>query len=123
LDDRAEIAASGMAGRMRSVAAQLGDFADTAGLLANLDLVIAVDTAVGHLAGALGGPVWLLLAQAADFRWLWNRSDSPWYPRHRLFRQQPSGHWRDPVAQAMAELPGFLAKLRNCKAFGAETQI
>jgi hypothetical protein len=123
LDDRAEIAASGMAARVRSVAAQLGDFADTAGLVANLDLVIAVDTAVGHLAGALGKPVWLLLAQAADFRWLWNRSDSPWYPRHRLFRQQRSGDWRDPVAQATAQLPGFLPEVRNSKAFGGKTQI
>jgi ADP-heptose:LPS heptosyltransferase len=123
MDDRAEIAASEMEGRVRSVAAQLGDFADTAGLIANLDLVITVDTAVGHLAGALGKPVWLLLARAADFRWLSDRSDSPWYPRHRLFRQRRSGDWRDPVAQTAAELPGFLAEIRESRAPAERTQI
>jgi len=123
LDDRAEIAASGLAGRVRSVAAQLGDFADTAGLIANLDLVIAVDTAVGHLAGALGKPVWLLLARNADFRWLRDRSDSPWYPRHRLFRQRRAGEWRDPVARAAAELPEFLAEIRDFRTSAVRPHI
>jgi hypothetical protein len=122
LDDRTEIAAAGLERRVRSVAAQLGDFADTAGLMANLDLVIAVDTAVGHLAGALGKPVWLLLAEAADFRWLRNRSDSPWYPHHRLFRQCRSGDWRDPVAAIAAELPRFLAEIRDSGLAAARPQ-
>ncbi|MGH6882842.1 MAG: tetratricopeptide repeat protein, partial [Hypericibacter sp.] len=97
-DDRAEIAAAGLEGRVRSVAAELGDFADTAGLLANLDLIVTVDTAVDHLAGAMGKPVWLLLAEAPDFRWMRNRTDSPWYPLHRLFRQRHRGDWSAPLA-------------------------
>jgi tetratricopeptide (TPR) repeat protein len=82
--------------------AQQQDFADTAALLSQLDLVIAVDTSVAHLAGAMGLPLWLMLAQPADFRWLLDRSDSPWYPSARLFRQSRSGDWAD-VLQAMAQ--------------------
>jgi hypothetical protein len=117
-DDLAEIAAAGMEGRVRSVAAELGDFADTAGLLANLDLVVTVDTAVGHLAGAMGKPVWLILAEAPDFRWMRNRADSPWYPHHRLFRQQDRGDWRAPVAGIAAALPRFLAEIRDSRNAG-----
>jgi len=62
------------------LAPQLSDFADTAAVLANLDLVISVDTAVAHLAGALGKPVWILLTHAPDWRWLLNREDSPGIP-------------------------------------------
>ncbi|CAK0766562.1 Glycosyl transferase family 9 [uncultured Gammaproteobacteria bacterium] len=71
----------------------LGDFADTAAVLAGLDLVISVDTAVAHLAGALARPVWLLLPFAPDWRWLLEREDSPWYPTARLFRQRQPGDW------------------------------
>ena len=60
-----------------------------------LDLVIAVDTAVAHLAGGLGVPVWVALSFAADWRWLMNREDSPWYPTMRLFRQTRFGDWDD----------------------------
>jgi Flp pilus assembly protein TadD len=80
---------------------QLEDFADTAALLANLDLVITVDTAVAHLSGAMGKPVWTLVPFAPDFRWLLNRSDSPWYPTMRLFRQLRPGDW-DSVIQKLA---------------------
>lgn len=73
--------------------ADLDDFADTAALIANLDLVISVDTAVAHLAGALGKPVWLLLPIAPDWRWMLHRDDSPWYPTMRLFRQARWGDW------------------------------
>jgi tetratricopeptide (TPR) repeat protein len=69
------------------------DYAETAALIENLDLVISVDTSVGHLAGALGKPVWLLLPHAPDWRWLLDRSDSPWYRSVRLFRQQTPGDW------------------------------
>lgn len=69
------------------------DFADTAALAANLDLILTTDTAVAHLAGAMGLPVWLLLAHHADWRWMENRPDSPWYPTMRLFRQSKAGDW------------------------------
>jgi tetratricopeptide (TPR) repeat protein len=84
--------------------AELTDFADTAALMANLDLVISADTAVVHLAGALGKPVWVLLPCAPDWRWLLEREDSPWYPTIRLFRQRTPGKWSevvDRVAQAL----------------------
>ena len=72
---------------------QLEDFADTAALMSNLDLVITVDTAVAHLAGALGMPVWVALPLVPDWRWLLEREDSPWYPSMRLFRQTDWGDW------------------------------
>ena len=72
---------------------RLHDFSDTAALIACCDLVISVDTAVAHLAGALGKPVWILLPFAPDWRWLLEREDSPWYPSARLFRQQTFGDW------------------------------
>jgi ADP-heptose:LPS heptosyltransferase len=84
----------------------LRDFADTAALAAGMDLVVAVDTAAAHLAGALGVPVWILLQSGADFRWLRGRTDSPWYPTARLFRQPRHGDW-DPV---LADLRRALAQ-------------
>lgn len=83
---------------------ELGDFADTAGVIENLDLVLTVDTAVAHLAGALGKPVWLLLAFAPTWRWLLGRDDSPWYPTARLFRQPEPGNWQEPLGRARAAL-------------------
>ncbi len=82
----------------------LEDFAVTAAVIANLDLVICVDTAVAHLAGAMGKPVWLLLAHVCDWRWLRDRTDSPWYPTMRLFRQQAIGRWGDVLEQVEQEL-------------------
>ncbi len=72
---------------------QIHDFADTAAAIAQLDLVITVDTAVAHLAGAMGKPVWVLLPYSADWRWLINREDTPWYPTMRLFRQTQPAAW------------------------------
>ena len=86
---------------------ELKDFADTAALIANLDLVISSDTAVVHLAGAMGKPVWVLLPFAPDWRWLLEREDSPWYPTMRLFRQPAIGDW-DSVMQKVVDA---LAKL------------
>ena len=83
------------------------DFADVAALMASLDLVVSVDTAGAHLAGALGRPVWTLLPAAPDWRWLTAREDTPWYPTMRLFRQQAPGDWAGViarVARALAEL-------------------
>jgi len=70
----------------------------------NLDLVIAVDTAVAHLAGALGKPVWLLLPANSDWRWLEERSDSPWYPGMRLFRQKVLGEWAEVVKEVISAI-------------------
>ncbi|MGA2442349.1 MAG: tetratricopeptide repeat-containing glycosyltransferase family protein [Tepidisphaeraceae bacterium] len=78
---------------------ELKDFADTATLISNLDLVIAVDTAVAHLAGAMDKPVWTLLPFASDWRWLLERQDSPWYPTMRLFRQPSRGDWDSVIAR------------------------
>ena len=79
--------------------AELTDLADTAALIANLDLVICVDTAVAHPAGACrAAPVWLLLPFAPDWRWMWDRADSPWYPTMRLFRQSSPGNWAGVIA-------------------------
>jgi len=77
---------------------ELHDFADTAALVENLDLVISVDTAVAHLAGAMGKPVWVLLKFVPDWRWMLQRADSPWYPTMRLFRQSRLGDWKAPIA-------------------------
>ena len=76
-----------------NLADELNDFADTAAIIANLDLVISVDTAVVHLAGAIGKPVWNLLPFAPEWRWQLNRADSPWYPGMRLFRQSQPNDW------------------------------
>jgi hypothetical protein len=83
---------------------RLTDFADTAAVISMLDLVISVDTSVAHLAGALGKAVWILLPAVADFRWMLDRADSPWYPTARLFRQLKSGDWDDVLAKVKAEL-------------------
>jgi tetratricopeptide (TPR) repeat protein len=90
---------------LRCFAAELVDYADTAALIMSLDLVIAVDTAVAHLAGALGKPCWLLLRQAGEWRWLRQRSDSPWYPRMTIFRQATPGDWGELVARVADALP------------------
>jgi len=72
---------------------ELEDFTDTMGLIENLDLIVSVDTAVAHLAGAMGKPVWLILPFSPDWRWFLNRSDSPWYPSMRIYRQKNKGDW------------------------------
>jgi hypothetical protein len=80
------------------------DYAETAALLATLDLVIAVDTSVAHLAGALGRPVWLLDRFDPDWRWLIGRRDSPWYPTLRLYRQPHPGDWESVLAEMARDL-------------------
>ncbi len=82
----------------------LMDFSDSAALIENLDLVITVDTAVAHLAGAMGKPVWILLPYVADWRWMLDRDDSPWYPSARLFRQQKPGDWSGVIQRLHTEL-------------------
>ena len=83
---------------------ELKDFANVAAIVANLDLVISIDSAIAHLAGALGKPVWILLNKGCDWRWFLEREDSPWYPTARLFRQTSSGEWQDVVKRVELEL-------------------
>lgn len=84
-------------------AADLGtefvDFGDTAAAMANLDLIVSVDTSLAHLAGAMSKPVWTLLSRVADWRWMIDRTDSPWYPTMRLFRQEKPGDWTNVLAE------------------------
>jgi len=104
---RAEFPSSRERTRFLDAGRDLTDFAETAALVATLDLVISVDTAVCHLAGALGVPVWTLLDHAPDWRWLLDRSDTPWYPAMRLFRQSKPGDWDGVAEQVAKELAGF----------------
>jgi len=89
---------------LKNVGAELKDFNDTAGLIENLDLVISVDTAVAHLAGAMGKPIWTLLPFVPDWRWMLGREDSPWYPTMRLFRQSNRGDWIPVLTRVENEL-------------------
>jgi ADP-heptose:LPS heptosyltransferase len=86
----------------------LKSFSDTAALIANLDLVISVDTSVAHLAGALAKPVWILLPFIPDWRWLLDRDDSPWYPTARLFRQDERRSWGPVLEDVRAALSDFV---------------
>lgn len=94
---RGDLAALGEGGPIE-LGDDLGDFAETGAIIANLDAVVCVDTAVAHLAGALGHRTFLLLAHRPDWRWLLGRDDSPWYPSLRLFRQDRPGDWSGPIA-------------------------
>ncbi len=88
---------------------RLHDFADTAALIEQLDLVISVDTSTAHLAGALGKPVWILNRFDTCWRWLLDRPDSPWYPTARIYRQESAGNWASVVRQVAADLAGLAA--------------
>ena len=101
---RAEIAAEGLSGQIQDPMDACRDFMDTAALIATLDLVVAVDTAAAHLAGALGTPVWLLNRFQSEWRWLRDRTDSPWYPSMRLFTQPRPGDWAAVTAEVAARL-------------------
>lgn len=94
--------------RLIDLAADFSDFADTAAAIQALDLVITVDTAVAHLAGALGKPVWTMLGYAADWRYLRDRQDCPWYPSMRLYRQPQPGDWAATIARIEADLETFV---------------
>lgn len=98
-------------GPAHDLAPALTDFAETAAALAHLDLVISVDTAVAHLAGALARPVWLLTPYVAEWRWMLERADSPWYPTMRLFRQSAPGDWPELIARVAAAMPDTLAEV------------
>jgi ADP-heptose:LPS heptosyltransferase len=89
------------------------DFFDTAEVVAGLDLVITVDTAVAHLAGAMGRPVWLLLANTPDWRWGLGSETTPWYPTARLFRQSFAGGWGELMERVALELELFVEAQRG----------
>jgi ADP-heptose:LPS heptosyltransferase len=89
---------------LTDLAGWLTDFAETAAAIANLDLIITSDTSVAHMAGALAKPVWILLHNMADWRWLLDREDSPWYPTARLFRKSPAEGWSAVVGRIREEV-------------------
>jgi Tfp pilus assembly protein PilF len=98
---------------VRDLSDRLGDFATTAAIVERMDLVITVDTAMAHLAGALGKKVWTLLSEPADWRWLLDREDSPWYPTMRLFRQPAPGDWDAVFDRVESALRNELATARG----------
>ena len=108
-----DLAALAEGSRIQTHEAELNDFADTAALIAELDLVITVDTSVAHLAGALGKPVWILLPYTPDFRWMTERGDSPWYPTAHLFRQRDRGDWDSVIKEVGAALQAHESTLNS----------
>lgn len=94
----------------------LGDFAHTATIVTALDLVITVDTAMAHLCGAIGHPVWNLLSSSCDWRWQHGRSDSPWYPTMRLYRQQRPGDWNAPIEAIATDLAALAVRRHDTPA-------
>jgi hypothetical protein len=98
--DRGVFAEMGLA----DLSGNLGDFGETAAVIGNLDLIVSVDSAVAHLAGAMGVPTWTLIYEPADWRWMTRREDSPWYPTMRLFRQPRAGQWDEPIGRLIGAL-------------------
>jgi hypothetical protein len=103
-DAVAQLRTSGLRERVIDWTEDFQDFADTAALIENLDLVITVDTSVAHLTGALGKPFWLINRYDTCWRWLLDRNDSPWYPTARLFRQDAARVWDGAIARVQAAL-------------------
>jgi tetratricopeptide (TPR) repeat protein/glycosyltransferase involved in cell wall biosynthesis len=106
-DNTGQLARCSFRDRVNDLAPHIKDFVDTASVMEKLDLVITIDTSVAHLAGAFNVPVWAMLIRNADWRWLLDRTDSPWYPSARLFRQSTAGDWQTvaaDVASALREL-------------------
>jgi hypothetical protein len=100
------------------------DLAETAALIATLDLVITTDTCIAHLAGAMGKPVWILLPHLGDWRWMQDIETTPWYPTARLLRQQTAGDWSEVMSLVIRELGGVVqiqGKDRICPDFAPRT--
>ena len=100
-------------GAVPDFSAELGDYGETAGVIANLDLVVSICTSVAHLTGSLGKPLWVLLNSVPDWRWMLEREDSPWYPSARLFRQRKLGEWGDVLERVGTELRAVAAGDRS----------
>jgi tetratricopeptide (TPR) repeat protein len=116
-----QIADEGLTALVSDFSSRLADFAETAAAVEALDLVITVDTSIGHLAGAMGKEVWVLLPYAPDWRWMLHRDDSPWYPTMTLFRQTSPGDWEEVfqrVRRALSER--ITEKLRGPQADDSE---
>jgi tetratricopeptide (TPR) repeat protein len=94
---------------------RLEDFSDTAAAIENLDLIVSIDTSVAHLAGAMGKPVYLLLPDIPDWRWMLEREDSPWYPSMRLFRQERAGDWGPPLTRIARRLDSLARNLQRAQ--------
>lgn len=109
-EDAAELERSGW--KVHDWMRACGDFLDTAAVIEQLDLVISVDTAVAHLAGALGKPVWMLNRFESEWRWMLEREDSPWYPTMRIFRQSRRGDWDDVIARVASALDKLAGRQR-----------
>jgi hypothetical protein len=100
-------------GDILNLGPSMANFADAAALVSELDLVIAVDTGIAHLAAAVGRPVWMMLPFVPDWRWLLDRDDTPWYPTMRLFRQPARGDWGSVVARIATALQGVVGSRRE----------
>jgi hypothetical protein len=98
---------------IKDFTSEIDDFADAAALIEQLDLVISVDTATAHLAGALGKPVWILNRFDTCWRWLLNRDDSPWYPTARLYRQERPGDWESVLRRVSSDLQQMCASISS----------
>lgn len=106
------------ASQVRHIGDQLGDFSDTAAVCSLLDVVLTVDTSVAHLAGALGCQVWIMIHDAADWRWLRDREDSPWYPTARLYRQPSRGDWRSVTLRVRTDLDLLFSRDNDSREMG-----
>jgi tetratricopeptide (TPR) repeat protein len=116
-DRRADIARLGAEPFLTDLADHIGDFGDSAALMAQMDLIITIDSAPAHLAGALGLPVWMLQLYTTDWRWMVDRTDSPWYPTMRIYRQRSPGDWDAPFEQ----LKGDFANLLDAREASSES--
>jgi tetratricopeptide (TPR) repeat protein len=101
--------------RIDNIGRELEDFSDTAAAVENLDVLVTIDTSVAHLAGAMGKPVYLLLPDVPDWRWMLNRDDSLWYPTMRLFRQETAGDWGPPLTRIARRLDTLARNLRQAR--------
>ncbi len=110
--DRQVLAGTGIVDMTES----LSDFDETAALISCLDLVISVDTSVAHLAGGLGCPVWILLPYTPDYRWMFDREDTPWYPTAKLFRQTENRRWSEVLDRLRIELGALIEDWRRARA-------